>query len=607
MEQPTHIADSGCTKHCLGTKVGMRNFQRRDIRVLLGDNGSSYMMARGVGDIGILKGALFVPGLMKDLISTGQLDRDGMAQSTEQGVKRIWAGPIHRSEVLMRFNMQSDKFYHWTEPYEELHNQRVSRGEFMHTTTEMSSVGEEGKTRDEVREVSDARLKIRQKIRELAGSRTGQNQESSPESDPKLVQLVRREVKRFLRGSKGVRSAAGTTGMNRMQLLHCRLGHIGQAALLRLLKYGAVKGLGTTYEECKDEVLGMCDSCMQGKCNAEHIPSSETAAETKLGPFESMYMDIKHMSGYSVQGNLYSTYIIDKGTGKHYVYHTVDKTDQHEIIKRFVMEEVLPSGLPMVRKWTADSDANFLDVRFQELVQLIGSRMEYSPPHVHQVNGVVERAIGMNMKLLRAVVSRYNSPSDMWEYAADYVVWTHNRTVDSVRDRDKTPEERCMGVMPDLSGARPFDAPCWYFVYRDERKTTGAVLKPRVRYGRMVGYSKQTPGAYLVMEKHRQVLVRPQVYCKEYPGLLGLENIDPAAEPVGRDGMHTTDKQLSHNRRQGRDPILMKRAVGFKGGESDDDSDSSKDREGIGFTRDDWEPTYERPQTRQEAKRQEST
>jgi hypothetical protein len=39
----------------------MRNFVRKDVKILLGDNGLSWMMARGYGDIGELKGAMFVP------------------------------------------------------------------------------------------------------------------------------------------------------------------------------------------------------------------------------------------------------------------------------------------------------------------------------------------------------------------------------------------------------------------------------------------------------------------------------------------------------------------------------------------------------------------
>jgi hypothetical protein len=81
---PSHIADSGCN----GTKVGMRNFVSENIKIVLGDNGLSWMMARGYGDIGGLKGALFVPGLT----STAQFDLEGKRESTQDGLKIIWDG-----------------------------------------------------------------------------------------------------------------------------------------------------------------------------------------------------------------------------------------------------------------------------------------------------------------------------------------------------------------------------------------------------------------------------------------------------------------------------------------------------------------------------------
>jgi hypothetical protein len=79
------------------------------------------MMARGYGDIGVFKGALFVPGLTKDLISTVEFDLDGREESTRAGVKEIWGGKIDESEMLLRFERRpNDLFYHWVEPYQEL-------------------------------------------------------------------------------------------------------------------------------------------------------------------------------------------------------------------------------------------------------------------------------------------------------------------------------------------------------------------------------------------------------------------------------------------------------------------------------------------------------
>jgi hypothetical protein len=92
---------------------------------------------------------------------------------------------------------------------------------------------------------------------------------------------------------------------------------------------------------------------------------------------------------------------------------------KEEVVREFVTNEVLPSGHPMVQRLTADCDPNFLDWRFQDLCNKIGVQMEMSPPHLHQSNGRAERAIQADMKLMRTVMARYNSPNDMWELALD--------------------------------------------------------------------------------------------------------------------------------------------------------------------------------------------
>jgi hypothetical protein len=96
---------------------------------------------------------------------------------------------------------------------------------------------------------------------------------------------------------------------------------------------------------------------------------------------------------------------------------------------------------------------------------------------------------------MRTVMARHNSPTYIWELALDYVIFTRNRVVDSLRNDGKSLDERMSGVIPDLSIARPFDAPCWAFICKEERKGVHAVFRPHVRMGRMVGYSKIVPGS----------------------------------------------------------------------------------------------------------------
>mmetsp|Transcript_20074 Transcript_20074/g.34152 ORF Transcript_20074/g.34152 Transcript_20074/m.34152 type:complete len:203 (+) Transcript_20074:1436-2044(+) len=79
------------------------------------------MMAKGYGDIGALKGALFVPGLMRDLISTVQFDLEGRTETTVAGIKTIWTGSPNNSKILMRFERKPpEQFYQWVDPYPSL-------------------------------------------------------------------------------------------------------------------------------------------------------------------------------------------------------------------------------------------------------------------------------------------------------------------------------------------------------------------------------------------------------------------------------------------------------------------------------------------------------
>jgi hypothetical protein len=586
---PEHIADSGCNRTCLGTKVGMENFVRKDVRISLGDNGRSYMMARGYGDLGVFKRALFVPGLTKDLISTVQFDLEGRHESTGGGVKRIWKEGIGKSEVLLEFQLSAeDLFYHLVNPPPAMSAPRKiqvgpaesalqSAAKISDVTAPLAKSGSRQLSGTDVDEdcepvtvgandepvadrdpdndsCSDSKMKLRKKIRQLVGKRAGEPTDGK-EDDPVLSRLVRKEVRRMIRGSRGVTVADGSVGLNALQKLHLRLGHASRDQLLRLLKSGAAKGLGTTYEECKDLPLGICDACLRGKSDAMHIPSSESATETTSAPFTDLHMDIKEMTCESKQKNHCTTWIIDRGTGKHYAYHLQGKSDQDAVIRRFVLEEVIPSGHGAVKNLTADCDSTFLEQRFIDTCLQIGIRLRTSPPHVHQANGVVERAIGADLKMMRAVMARYNSPKSYWQYALDYVIHTRNRLVDTVGSDNISPEQRSTGEVPDLSIARPFDAPCWYHVHKEERSGKGAVFKSRVEHGRMVGYSTIAKGSYLVINRNGRELTRPQVYCKEYPGRLGLENLSEHSDPISSEGK-VVGGEVSHSKRLAGDPEL---------------------------------------------------
>jgi hypothetical protein len=101
-------------------------------------------------------------------------------------------------------------------------------------------------------------------------------------------------------------------------------------------------------------------------------------------------------------------------------------------------------------------------------------------------------------------------------------------------------------------------------VYKEERSSVHAVFKPHVRMGRVVGYSRLVPGSYLVLDGNRSILTRQQVYCKEYPGLIGLENLRSEADPIDDDGK-LLEYEIDHELRMRRDSDLMRRTVRLPG------------------------------------------
>jgi hypothetical protein len=144
----------------------------------------------------------------------------------------------------MQFRLEmTDLLYHWIDPYPEL---------ALHRRADMISSKVQRNASKTVREdwsCTDNRLKVRDKIRKMTSERNGQKVLDETGTDLKLEKLVRKEVKRYLRGSRGVKIAKSTLNINKLQLLHLRLGHVSKDVILKVLKSRAAKGLGTTYEE----------------------------------------------------------------------------------------------------------------------------------------------------------------------------------------------------------------------------------------------------------------------------------------------------------------------------------------------------------------------
>ena len=88
------IGDTGASNHIVGTSEGMRDY-RAETTVINGFDDTELREAIGVGTIGDLRNALHLPDLKQDLISLGQLDREGYTGTLGEGTLRLWKTADH--------------------------------------------------------------------------------------------------------------------------------------------------------------------------------------------------------------------------------------------------------------------------------------------------------------------------------------------------------------------------------------------------------------------------------------------------------------------------------------------------------------------------------
>eukprot|EP00965_Chrysotila_dentata_P045716 1518527-Pleurochrysis_carterae.AAC.1 len=76
----------------------------------------------------------------------------------------------------------------------------------------------------------------------------------------------------------------------------------------------------------------------------------------------------------------------------------------------------------------SDNAGEFLSTRFADFLSDSGVHSTTCPPHVHELNGVAERAIRSIMELARSNLVAGSVPTYFWDYAVQHAVDVLNRT-----------------------------------------------------------------------------------------------------------------------------------------------------------------------------------
>ncbi len=326
-----------------------------------------------------------------------------------------------------------------------------------------------------------------------------------------LAEECHLRVSEGLKGGAPNRLAKFHAGINPLNVLHNRLGHISEGSIKAMVSSGNVIGVEYSHDTIKDLHLDPCDACMRGKMTK--LPAYTTVQATDYKPFEKIGSDIAGaMNVVSLQGNKYLILYIDYKTNFIAPYFVERKSQLLDTFKE-LQKEVKEKG-HRIMILQSDSESVFKDAKVGEWCDQHNIQSQYSPAYFHEGNGKVERAIRTVITTARTMMLANNAPANLWQYAIIYAAKIHNRIPRKSLGM-KSPYEVVFSQKPDISPFVPFYAQGWMLKYKDEKKRRGkfdAVSEPC----HFLGLAPQSKNAFIVRLKDGRVLTRRDCQFTEH-------------------------------------------------------------------------------------------
>ena len=203
----------------------------------------------------------------------------------------------------------------------------------------------------------------------------------------------------------------------------------------------------------------------------------------------------------SIGGFAYLLVLVDDHSRYVSIYFLQRKSDAPEKIRNYVaglnrlVTGEAASATRIVGTLHTDNAGEFLSHEFSEFLdsQLIAHTT--CPPHIHELNGVAERAIRALVENMRSNINMSKMPVSFWNYVAEHSVDVLNRTT-GPPGSNLSSYETLTGKKPRILPIMPFGCRCF-------------AVKPRVAYsktriedhgwaGMHLGKVPTIPGAYYV-------------------------------------------------------------------------------------------------------------
>ncbi|POM66732.1 Transposon Polyprotein integrase [Phytophthora palmivora] len=235
----------------------------------------------------------------------------------------------------------------------------------------------------------------------------------------------------------------------------------------------------------------------------DHV-AMETVKRLAHKPLEVLMMDVCSIKPATVGGAGMFLFVVDEATRYKWAFLMENKGEATFHIK--VLINRLRTKLPeykVVRLWS-DQGGAFLSKELENYCNEFGIEAKTTNSYSPQENGIVERANGIVLPRIRAMLGATRLPSILWGEALLHVVETLNSLPTKPMGLT-SPRRRLFRDEPMLDDLRVWGCIAHVRVPPESRQRKEK-LEPRARISLLLGYSLTTPGYKFLDLKTAQVV-----------------------------------------------------------------------------------------------------
>jgi transposase InsO family protein len=246
-----------------------------------------------------------------------------------------------------------------------------------------------------------------------------------------------------------------------------------------------------------------CDSCAICKHHAANRPHNIPDESRAKRPLEVIHMDLRGPHTAGINQELYHLLIVDECTRYTVGFTLKRKSDTLACFERFATaaNNFHSAKGYSVQFIRTDNGGEFIGAEWERLLTELGIQRQLTAPHSPHQNGLVERLNRTIGEHTRAMLHAAGLPSRFWPLAAQASIYLHNR-LPSKAIGDRTPYQLWRDKRPSIGHLRVFGCLAYALVH-DPGK-----LDDKATRCTFVGYPLDSSRTYLLWDNQQRKLVR---------------------------------------------------------------------------------------------------